>query len=137
MNQVLQAALNLLDIIENNRSDLREELNQIEWQDLMGRLERAQRNFEVVKDQIERGNATESDLTNIANEVIEDLTKSEVVRKLMESLRRIVASKSERSYVIAGLASEKKDRVKPTSEELMAFTNRMIKRCEIIRSTRG
>ena len=137
MNKVLHAALNLLDIIENNRSDLRAELSESEWQNLVQRVNSAQQSLEDIKDRLEKEMATESDLTTTADKVIEELTQSEAVRKLLESLRRVVASKSERSYIIAGLDRERQERPRPSSEELVAFTNRMIKRCEIIRASRG
>jgi len=136
MNPVLKDALNLLDIIENNRSDLRAELSEPEWQNLIQRVNSAQQSLEDMRDRLESKKATESDLTMTANKVIEELEQSEAVRKLSKSLQRDAASESTRSYIIAGLNREPQDRPTSSSEELVAFTNRMIKRCEIIRASR-
>ena len=135
MNEVLQAALNLLEITEINRPDLEEELSVSEWEDLVQKVRDAQESLEEVKNRLERGAGTESDLTKVAEEIIEKLTESEGVKKLLESFQTVLASKSERSYIIAGLAEkEKKADVRTSSpSELVALTNRMIKRCEIIR----
>ncbi|MDH5794967.1 MAG: hypothetical protein OEZ24_02540 [Candidatus Bathyarchaeota archaeon] len=135
MNEVLQAALNLLEITEINRPDLEEELSVSEWEDLVQKVRDAQESLEEVKNRLERGAGTESDLTKVAEEIIEKLTESEGVKKLLESFQTVLASKSERSYIIAGLAEkEKKADVRTSSpSELVVLTNRMIKRCEIIR----
>ena len=135
MNEVLQAALNLLEITEINRPDLEEELSVSEWEDLVQKVRDAQESLEEVKNRLERGAGTESDLTKVAEEIIEKLTESEGVKKLLESFQTVLASKSERSYIIAGLAEKEKKADVHTSSpsELVALTNRMIKRCEIIR----
>lgn len=135
MNEVLQAALNLLEITEINRPDLKEELSSSEWEDLVKKVRDAQENLEEIKNRLERGAGTESDLTKVAEEIIEKLIESEGVKKLLESFQTVLASKSERSYIIAGLAEKEKKADVHTSSpsELVALTNRMIKRCEIIR----
>ena len=89
--------------------------------------------LEDARGRLEHETATEADLTTVASNIIEELTQSEGVKMLLGALQRVVASKSERSYIIAGLGGERRDRPRPSSSELVAFTNRMIKRCEIIR----
>lgn len=127
--------MNLLEITEINRPDLKEELSSSEWEDLVQKVRDAQENLEEIKNRLERGAGTESDLTKVAEEIIEKLIESEGVKKLLESFQTVLASKSERSYIIAGLAEKEKKADVHTSSpsELVALTNRMIKRCEIIR----